>query len=222
MRMTTLNIELARQNMVEQQVRPWDVLDQRILDLIGSAPREEYVPAAYRNLAFVDMNLPIGHGQVMMAPKLEARILQELDIGPKDRILEIGTGTGYFTSLLAALGSHVVSVEIIPELRDTARKNLTTRSVKNVVLELGDGARGWTSSTPFDVIVLTGATPVLPDTFLKNLALNGRLFAVVGRSPAMEARLKTRRANDHIDVRSLFETDIPLLINAYDQAKFAF
>jgi protein-L-isoaspartate(D-aspartate) O-methyltransferase len=219
--MTTLNFELARHNMVEQQVRTWEVLDQRILDLIGRAPREDYVPAALRNLAFVDMNLPIGHGQVMMAPKLEARILQELDIGSKDRILEIGSGTGYFAALLATLGGHVTSVEIVPELHALAQANLAAHNVKNVTLELGDGARGWKSEQAFDVIVLTGATPSLHDSFVKSLAPNGRLFAVVGRSPAMEARL-VRRTPDHVDVHSVFETDLPSLQFAYDPAPFVF
>lgn len=219
--MTTLNFELARHNMVEQQVRTWEVLDQRVLDLIGRAPREDYVPAGLRNLAFVDMNLPIGHGQVMMAPKLEARVLQELDIDPQDRILEIGSGTGYFASLLATLGAHVTSVEIVPELHALAQANLAAHNVKNVTLELGDGARGWKSEQPFDVIVLTGATPTLHDSFLKQLAPNGRLFAVVGRSPAMEARV-VRRTPDHTDVRAVFETDLPPLQYAYDPAPFVF
>jgi protein-L-isoaspartate(D-aspartate) O-methyltransferase len=219
--MTTLNFELARHNMVEQQVRTWEVLDQRVLDLIGRAPREDYVPPALRNLAFVDMNLPIGYGQVMMAPKLEARVLQELDIGPGDRILEIGSGTGYFASLLAALGGHVTSVEIVPELHALAQANLAAHNVKNVTLELGDGAHGWKSEQPFDVIVLTAATPALPDAFVTSLSPNGRLFAVVGKSPAMEARM-VRRTPDHVDVRAVFETDLPTLQFAYDPAPFVF
>jgi protein-L-isoaspartate(D-aspartate) O-methyltransferase len=219
--MTNLNIELARRNMVEQQVRPWEVIDQRVLDLIGRAPREDYVPAAYRNLAFADLNLPIGHGQVMMAPKYEARILQELDIGPKDRILEIGTGSGFFTSLLAALGASVTSVEILPELKAGAEKALAAHGVKNVTVELGDGAQGWDRNGPYDVIVLTGSTPVLPETFAKNLAPVGRLFAVVGRAPAMEARVIRRIDDNDVETRSLFETDLPALVNAFDPPKFS-
>jgi protein-L-isoaspartate(D-aspartate) O-methyltransferase len=218
--MTDLNLELARRNMVEQQVRPWDVIDQRVLDLIGRAPREDYVPAAYRNLAFADLNLPIGHGQVMMAPKYEARILQELEIDPKDRILEIGTGSGYFTSLLAALGASVTSVEIVPELKAGAEKALAAHGVQNAAVEVGDGARGWDKLGPYDVIVLTGSTPVLPDAFARNLAPNGRLFAVVGRAPAMEARVLHRLGDDGIETRSLFETDLPALVNAFDPPKF--
>ncbi len=220
--MTNLNFELARHNMVEQQIRPWDVLDQRILDLVSRAPREDYVPAPYRGLAFADLNLPIGRGQVMMAPKLEARILQELEINPKDRILEIGTGSGYFASLLAALGGHVTSVEILPEFKDAAEKKLAAHGVKNVTLEQGDGARGWDKHAPYDVIVVTGSTPVLPEGFVRSLAPNGRLFVIVGKSPVMEARLVRRLAGDSFEEKSLFETDLPPLINAYEPAKFAF
>ena len=205
--------------MVEQQVRPWEVIDQRVLDLIGRAPREDYVPAAYRNLAFADLNLPIGHGQVMMAPKYEARILQELEINPDDRILEIGTGTGFFTSLLAALGASVTSVEIVPELKAGAETALAAHDVRNVTLELGDGARGWNQGGPYDVIVLTGSTPVLPDTFVRNLTPKGRLFAVVGHAPVMEARA-LRRLDGGTETRSLFETDLPALANAFDTPTF--
>jgi protein-L-isoaspartate(D-aspartate) O-methyltransferase len=220
--MNAMNIELARHNMVEQQIRTWDVLDPRVLDLVARAPREDYVPAPYRNLAFADLNLPIGAGQVMMTPKLEARLLQAIEIRPQDKMLEIGTGSGYLTSLLAALGQHVVSVELDPELARAAAERLAAHNVKNVTLEIGDGARGWDKQAPYDVIVITGSLPVLPENFQNSLAPDGRLFAIVGKSPAMEALL-VRRLNDrHFETRSLFETDLPPLRHAYEPDRFVF
>ncbi len=219
--MNALNVELARLNMVECQVRTWDVSDPRVLELVARAPREDYVPAAYRNLAFVDMNLPLGHGQVMMAPKLEARLLQALDIGPKDRILEVGTGSGYLTSLLAALGGHVVSVEIFPEFSESAARRLAAHGVTNVTLEVGDAAQGWARNAPYDAILITGSLPVLPEGFVQSLAPHGRLIAVVGTSPAMEVKL-LRRLDGARRETSLFETDLPPLLNARAPSAFRF
>jgi len=220
--MQGLNIELARHNMVEQQVRPWEVLDQRVLDLIARAPRDEYVPTKYRNVAYADLFLPLGDGQVMLTPKIEARMLQELEIGPKDRILEIGTGSGYFTSLLAAMGAQVYSVDIYPQFVEGARANLEAHGVQNVTLETGDAARGWDKHGPYDVIAITGSMPVLPEDFLKSLAPGGRLMAFIGKSPVMEA-IRIRRLNgEGMERIGIFETDIPALINALEPAKFAF
>lgn len=219
--MNALNVELARLNMVESQVRTWDVADPRVLELVARAPREDYVPAQYRSLAFVDMALPLGHGQVMMTPKLEARLLQALEIGPKDKILEIGTGSGFMTSLLAALGAHVVSVEIIPELSQEAARKLEAHGVKNVTLEVGDAAQGWTRSAPYDVILITGSLPVLPESFAHSLAPNGRMIAIVGQSPAMEVKL-IRRLDGALRETSLFETDLPPLTNARAPSAFRF
>jgi len=218
-----MNIELARHNMVEQQVRrPWDVLDQRVLDLIARAPRDQYVPAKYRNVAYADLFLPLGHGQAMLTPKMEARVLQELEIGPKDRILEVGTGSGYFASLLAAMGAHVYSVDIYPEFVEGARTRLAAQGVQNVTLETGDAARGWSEHGPYDVIAITGAVPVLPDEFLKSLAAGGRLMAFVGKSPVIEAIRIRRLDGDAFERTAIFETDIPALVNAYQPATFAF
>lgn len=220
--MTTTNIELARHNMVEQQVRPWEVFDQRVLELIARAPREDYVPAAYRNLAFVDMEIPLGHGQLMMAPKIEARLLQALEINPKDKILEVGTGSGYLASLLAALGGQVVSVEIDAGLSREATTRLAAHGVKNVTLEVGDAVNGWDKHAPYDVIVLSGSVPVLPETLRAGLAVGGRLFAVVGESPVMEARLVRRLGASEWSDTALFETDLPRLVNAKTPPKFVF
>ncbi len=219
--MNALNVELARHNMVESQVRTWDVTDPRVLELVARAPREDYVPAQYRSLAFVDMALPLGHGQVMMAPKLEARLLQALEIGPKDKVLEVGTGSGFMTSLLAALGAHVVSVEIVPEFSQEAARKLEAHGVKNVTLEVGDAANGWARSAPYDVILITGSLPVLPESFASSLAPHGRMIAIAGQSPAMEVKL-IRRLDGTLRESSLFETDLPPLANARAAAAFRF
>ncbi len=220
--MLAMDIELARFNMVEQQIRTWEVLDRRILDLVALAPREDYVPAKYRNLAFADMNLPIGNGQVMMQPKIEARLLQELEIEPDDNILEIGTGSGYLTSLFASLGKHVYSVEFFPDFAHTALEKLAHHHHMNVTLNVGDAAAGWDQHGPYDVIALTGSVPVLPEAFKNSLAPGGRLFAIVGTSPAMEALLIRRLDDDSFNEQSLFETDLPALTNAKTPARFVF
>jgi protein-L-isoaspartate(D-aspartate) O-methyltransferase len=217
-----MNIEQARYNMVEQQIRTWDVLDSRILELVARARREDYVPAAFRRLAFADMNIPLEHGQVMMQPKVEARLLQELEIKPSDKVLEVGTGSGFLTSLLAGLGKHVYSVDIFADFSRAALEQLARHGHKNVTLEVGDAAAGWDRHAPYDVIVLTGSVPVLPETFKTTLAPGGRLFAIVGESPAMEALVITRTANGSYAERSLFETDLPPLLNARAPAHFDF
>lgn len=220
--MGDINFPVARHNMVEQQIRPWEVLDQRVLSLIDRSPREDYVPERFRSLAYVDMSIPIGHGQVMMAPRLEARLLQELTIRATDNILEIGTGSGYMSSLLAALGGHVYSVEIIADLEITARRKLAAHEVDNVTIEGGDGARGWERHAPYDVILITGSLPLLPDSFKRSLAAGGRMIAIVGRSPVMEVKLIQRLDDDSWTETSLFETDLPPLINAAQPDRFVF
>lgn len=220
--MPDINMETARYNMVEQQIRTWDVLDQGILDLVGSAPREEYMPQQYRNLAFVDMNIPLGRGQVMLAPKMEARLLQALEIQKQDNILEIGTGSGYMTSLLATLGKHVYSVDIFPEFTQQAQNALEQHGVNNVTLETGDAAAGWEAHKPYDVIVITGSMPELPSSFVDSLAPGGRMIAVIGESPVMDVRL-IRKIGEHDSIQnSLLETDIPALINAKKSQTFVF
>ena len=217
-----MNLEQMRLNMVEQQIRTWDVLDQDVLDLLYVVPREEFVPRERRALAFSDMHLPIGDGERMWEPKLEARVLQELEVHRSDRVLEVGTGSGYFTALLAHRCAQVCSVEINPALAEFGRRNLERHGADNIVLETGDAARGWPQRAPYDAIVLTGSTPVLPAAFLEQLAPGGRLFAVVGEAPAMTARLVVRgelggqRAND------LFETVIRPLVNAERPSRFKF
>jgi protein-L-isoaspartate(D-aspartate) O-methyltransferase len=220
--MQTSDFTLARHKMLEQQLRPWDVRDERLLDAIAQIPREDYVPAACRKLAYADMAIPLGHGQAMMPPKLEARLVQALQLGPKDKVLEIGTGSGYVTALLAKLAGHVHSVEIIAELAERARIKLAQHGVNNVTVETGDAARGWSKRAPYDAIFVTGSMPLLPDTLKQQLAVGGRLVAIVGRAPAMDARRITRLDADYWSEESLLETDVPALINAPEPARFVF
>ncbi|MBI1988520.1 MAG: protein-L-isoaspartate O-methyltransferase [Betaproteobacteria bacterium] len=215
-------VERARFNMVEQQIRPWEVLDQEVLDLLFAVRREEFVPAQYRSLAFVDMEIPLGHGETMLAPRLEARMLQELAVRPGDRILEVGTGSGYMTALLAKRGGHVYSVEIIPEFSAQAAARLKAHGITNVTLEVGDAARGWDRHAPYDVIVLTGSVPVLADAFRRSLNPGGRLLAVVGEAPVMEARLIVCADSGACNTLGLFETCIPALRNAPQPERFVF
>jgi len=220
--MTAINIESARHHMVVSQIRTGSVLDERILELVGRGPRQDFVPDALHNLAFVDMQIPLGHGEVMMAPLVEARLLQELAIKPTDKILEIGTGSGYMTWLLAQLGAKVHSVEIRAEFTARASEKLAAHGAGNAELEIGDGARGWDQHAPYDVILVTGSLPMLPDDFKKNLTVGGRLIAIVGQSPAMEAQRITRLTEFSYDTRGLFETDLPALKNALTPSAFVF
>ena len=208
-----MNLEQARINMVEQQIRTWDVLDQDVLDLLYVVPREEFVPPEHRALAFSDLQIPLGEGEKMWEPKMEARVLQELDVHKTDRVLEVGTGSGYLTALLAHRAAQVVSVEIHPSLAQFGRRNLERHGVDNVILEVGDAARGWPHHAPYQVIVLTGSTPLLPRAFLEQLDIGGRLFAVVGEAPAMSARLVTCTAPGAYSSIALFETVIAPLVN---------
>lgn len=217
-----MNFEQARFNMVEQQIRTWEVLDQQVLDLLFRVHREDYVPPQYRALAFADMEIPLGHGEKMLAPRMEARMLQELALRPADKILEVGTGSGYMTALLASLGGHVYSVDIIPEFPQAAGVRLTAHGIANATLETGDAARGWDRRAPYDAIVLTGSVPVLPAAFLKSLQPGGRLIAVVGEPPVMEARLITCVAAGAYDAVELFETCIAPLRNALQPERFVF
>lgn len=217
-----MNIEQARFNMVENQIRPWEVLDQQVLDLLYVVKREDFVPAAYQALAFSDMEIPIGQGEHMWQPKMEARVLQELAVKPADRVLEIGTGSGYFAALLAHRAQHVYSVEIRPELKALGEANLRRAGAANVTVELGDGACGWTKHAPYDVIVLSGSTPVLPQQFLQQLKVGARLFAVVGNPPVMTARLITCTGEGIYNSIDLLETSIAPLANALAGERFSF
>ena len=217
-----MNIEQARFNMIEQQIRPWDVLDPQVLDLLFVVKREDFAPAAYRNLAFADMEIPLGSGQMMLAPKIEAKMLQELGLKKTDKVLEIGTGSGYMAALLAARAEHVVTVECRPELAETAKQNLERAGVSNVAVELGDGAKGWSQRGPYDAIVVSGALPAVPDSLLKQLRVGGRLAVIVGEAPVMEAQLITCTADGIYNTVNLFETVIPTLDGVAAKASFSF
>lgn len=217
-----MDLEQARTNMVEQQIRTWEVLDQDVLDLLYVVPREDFVPEKYRDLAFSDLQLPIAEGERMWEPKLEARVLQELDVHRSDRVLEVGTGSGYLTALLAHRAAHVYSVEIKPALAEFGRRNLARHGTDNVTLETGDAARGWPGHAPYHVIVLTGSTPVLPRAFYEQLEVGGRLFAVVGELPVMTARLVTCTAPGAFHAVDLFETVVAPLMNCERPSRFRF
>jgi len=217
-----MELEQARFNMIEQQIRPWDVLDQNVLDLLEKLPRDNFVPPSYRELAYADIIIPLEHGQVMMQPKIEARMIQALQIQSTDRILEIGTGSGYVTALLSRTGNHVQSVDIFPEFTQAARKKLAAQGITNVALETGDAANGWQSNDLYDVIAITGSLPILPASFQRTLNRSGRMFVVIGESPVMEAVI-IRRVGEHEWSReSLFETELPMLKNAPRPSQFVF
>jgi protein-L-isoaspartate(D-aspartate) O-methyltransferase len=217
-----MNFEQARANMIEQQIRPAGVLDQSLLDLLYQVRREDFVPPQYRQFAFADVEIPLAGGASMLTPKLEARIVHELSIRKTDIVLEVGTGSGYMTALLAHLAKYVYSVEIVPELSRGAGAKLAQCGITNVTLEIGDASRGWDEHAPYDVIAVTSSLPILPSKFQQSLAPQGRLFAVVGDAPAMRAMLITRIAQDAFRSKNLFETYIPPLRNALEPERFAF
>jgi protein-L-isoaspartate(D-aspartate) O-methyltransferase len=207
-----MNLEKARYNMIEQQVRSWDVLDENILALLASVHRENFVPTTLQAFAFTDMQIPLAHNQVMMPPREEGRMLQALKITPEERILEIGTGSGFITLLLSKLSQSVLSVEIFPELRTQAMQKLEAAKLKIGTLELGDGCDGWERGGPYDVICVTGSLPACPPSLKRQMKVGGRLFTVIGNAPAMSAVLITRLGPDEWSEEKLYETVIPRLI----------
>ena len=225
-----MNIEQARFNMVEQQIRTWDVLDQAVLDMLFKVKREDFVPAAYRNLAFVDMEIPLGAGEgeraaMMMAPKMEARIVQAVSPQPGEHALEIGTGSGYLAALLAHQAQVVHSIEIVESLSRAAAVALAKARVGNVRCHVGDAAQSavaFVGEEKFDVIVLSGSVPMVPQAYLDKLNVKGRLFAVVGDAPVMEATLFTRLSETAVTATKIFETVLTPLTNALQPSRFTF
>lgn len=217
-----MNFEQARYNMIKQQFRPWHVRDQRTIELVAEIHREDFIPEPYRELALADTSIPLQHGQVTMAPKIEARMVQSLEIQSRDKILEIGTGCGYVTALLARLGGTVESVDLYPEFADLARPRFARYGLDNIRLHTGDGIRGWPDQAPYDVIAVTGSVPVLERHFQEQLTTNGRLFVVVGKGPAMEVTLIRRLGEQDWSREVLFETDLPPLLGAPEEESFRF
>lgn len=228
----SLDIEQARHNMIEQQIRTWEVLDQSVLDLLEVVKREDFVPPAYRMLAFVDMEVPLkiesadgtayDSGERMFTPKMEARVLQELSIRAHEHVLEIGTGSGYMAALAAHKAQHVLTVEIDERLLRFGTANLARAGVRNVAAELGDGARGWKARAPYDVIIVSGSLPALPDDLLAQLKIGGRLAAIVGDDPVMTAQIVTRVSDTGFDTLRIFETNVKPLRNAWRPSSFRF
>ncbi len=220
--MSAMNIEQARFNMIEQQIRPWDVLDDQVLHVISGTPREDFVPERYRALAFSDISIPLEHGEVMMPPKLEGKLLQSLTLQATDSVLEIGTGSGYLTACLAKLAGRVHSVDIHADFVEQARSKLAQHGIANVTLEVADAASGWSSSDGFDAIAVTGSLPVLHQGFHHALKPGGRLFVIAGKPPIMQALLITRVREQEWNQESLFETALPALVNAPQPEAFKF
>lgn len=220
--MNAMNPEQARFNMIEQQIRPWDVLDERVLQVLAGTPREDFVPDQYRALAFSDISIPLAHDQAMMAPKIEARLLQSLALDKDDDILEIGTGSAYLTACLARLGARVHSVDLFEDFIDAAKAKLDAHDIHTVSLEVRDAALGWPDEKRFDAIAVTGSLPVLHRGFHNSLKPGGRLFVIVGRPPVMEALLITRSGESEWREESLFETSVPPLIGAPQPEVFRF
>jgi protein-L-isoaspartate(D-aspartate) O-methyltransferase len=217
-----MDFNQARFNMVEQQIRTWEVLDQTVLDTVMAIPRERFVPESYRLLAFSDIRIPLGGGRAMMTPKLEARLVQSLNLKPTDRVLEIGTGSGYVTALLAHLSQQVTTLELDPELSASAAQKLRSAGLTNVETIVGDGLLGHAAGAPFDAIAVTGSVAARQPALEAQLAVGGRMFVVVGTGPSMEALLITRVSASDVAVESLFEVELEALVGAEARPRFEF
>jgi len=217
-----MNLEQARFNMIEQQIRPWEVLDAHVLHLLSVVKREDFVPAGFKNLAFVDMEIPLAGGQCMLAPRVEARMLQDLAIQKHEKVLEIGTGSGYMAALLAHRAQRVISLEINAELARSARANLQAAGVLNAEVRHLDAARGVPVEAPFDVIVLSGSLAEIPQSLLGHLKVGGRLGAIIGDEPMMRATFVTRVGEAHFRTQQPWDTVAPRLLNFPEPSRFTF
>ena len=218
--MMSLNIEQARTNMVDCQVRGWDVIDRRVLNVLGSIPREAFVPDAWRNLAFADLPIPLGHGEVMMKPVVEGRMLQALQLQPHEHVLEIGTGSGFISACLAQMASHVTSIEIHADFVATATTRLHATGHSAVEIIHDDAVKTWQPTAQFDVLVATGAVASVPEQWLDWLKPGGRAFVICGRSPTMQAMMLRKASDNHVASISLFDTDLPYLQHAGPVSQF--
>ena len=217
-----MNIEQARFNMIEQQIRPWNVLDQDVLDLLHVVKREQFVPEAYQNLAFADVEIPLPGGDTMFNPKIEARILQELNLKKHEKVLEIGAGSGYMAALMAHKAQHVTAVELSPQVKALAEQNLKKAGIDNVTVVEGNGAAGWEQGAPYDVIVISGGLESLPEAFLRQVKVGGRIAAIVGQPPAMEFNIVTRTGENSWNTVKVFETNVKYLTGAPAVSHFQF
>ena len=215
-------LEQARFNMVEQQIRPWQVLDPAVLHTLQHIARELFVPAAYQALAYTDTEIPLGHGQAMVAPRIDARLMHDVALKPTDKVLEIGTGSGYLTALLADRSHHVVSLEINPELHARALTNLQGAGISNVDLRMADGSAEASDAGPFDAIILGGSVYEVPQALLDQLKVGGRLIAIVGEEPVMQATLYTRTSASAWDHKALWDTTAPRLLGFKQPSRFTF
>ena len=217
-----MNFAQARFNMIEQQIRPWNVLDASVLGLLSIVPREEFVPAAHRTLAFADLEIPLPGGQCMLAPRLEARLLQDLTLQPHETVLEIGAGSGFMAALLSHRAAQVLSVELLPELVDMARTNLQKAGIRNVTVRQEDGAQLSPAEGYFDAIVLSGSVTQVPQQLLQRLNVGGRLFAFVGDEPQMRATLVTRTSATDFRTIQPWDANAPRLLHFPEPSRFTF
>lgn len=222
MNLNSANFDKARFNMIEQQIRPWDVLDASILQLLSVVRREDFVPAAHRALAFADLEIPLPGGQCMLAPRLEARMLQDLALKKTDKVLEVGTGSGFMAALLAHRSARVISLELVPELADMARNNLQIAGIDNAEVRVADGSKGLESEGPFNAIILSGSVADVPHVLMSQLAVGGRLVAIVGDEPVMRATVITRTNANNFKTTYPWDTIAPRLQNFAEHSRFQF
>jgi len=220
--MNLQNVEQARYHMIEQQIRPWNVSDPAVLDLLASVKREDFVPVAQKSLAFVDMAIALPGGQSMLPPRVQARLLQDAAVQPTDKVLEIGTGSGYMAALLAHQAQRVVSLEINPEIAEMARDNLQRAGIHNVEVRQADGSKGTPAEAPFDVILLSGSVAEVPQSLLNLLKVGGRLVAIVGEEPIMHAQVITRTSETNFTSVDKWDDNAPRLLNFPQPSAFKF
>ncbi|MFT3856232.1 MAG: protein-L-isoaspartate O-methyltransferase [Aquabacterium sp.] len=217
-----MNVEQARFNMIEQQIRPWDVLDTSVLELLSAVRREDFVPAEHQAQAFMDLEIPLGNGRSLLAPRVEARMVQDLNLSKRDTVLHIGALTGYVTALLAHKARRVIALESDAALCAAARDNLRKAGVSNAEVVQNDGTQGFTGQAPYDAIVLTGSVASVPQALLDQLKVGGRLLAIVGGEPVMQATLHTRVNDSQFSRQALFDTLAPRLPGFREPSRFQF
>ena len=217
-----MNVEQARFNMIEQQIRPWDVLDTSVLALLSAVRREDFVPLDHKAHAFMDIEIPLGAGRYLLAPRVEARLVQDLNLCKRDTVLHIGAGTGYVTALLAHKSQRVIGLESDASLASIARTNLRNAAVNNAEIVQADGSAGFAGQAPYDAILLTGSVAEMPKNLLDQLKTGGRLLAIVGHEPVMQATLYTRISDTQFSSQALFDTVAPRLSGFKEPSRFQF